>query len=120
MRHTVKLQNVIIGWSDLEQRDPVLHRAWGRFRPGVGYELVEPVFRLFTEAVPLPASAGRLLAVGSVLDSNVQSAIVSAEAEGAARRIAMRAATAVRLWNVMGVRLVCGCSRRRESTGVGR
>jgi hypothetical protein len=54
VRHTVKLQNVIIGWSDLEQRDPSLRRAWGRFRPGVGYELVQPVFRLFTEAVPLP------------------------------------------------------------------
>lgn len=54
MRHTVKLQNVIIGWSDLEQRDPSLRRASGRFRPGVGYELVQPVFRLFSEAVPLP------------------------------------------------------------------
>jgi hypothetical protein len=54
VRHTVKLQNVIIGWSDLEQRDPSLRRAWGRFRPGAGYELVQPVFHLFTEAVPLP------------------------------------------------------------------
>ncbi len=54
MRHTVKLQNVIIGWSDLEQRDPLVQRAWGHFRPGIGYELVQPVFRLFTEAVPLP------------------------------------------------------------------
>lgn len=54
MRHTVKLQNVIVGWSDLEHRDPSLGRAWGRFRPGVGYELVQPVFRLFSEAVPLP------------------------------------------------------------------
>lgn len=54
MRHTVKLQNVIIGWSDLEERDRSLRRAWGRFRPGVGYELVQPVFQLFTEAVPLP------------------------------------------------------------------
>ena len=54
MRHTVKLQNVTIGWSDLEHRDPSLGRAWGRFRPGVGYELVQPVFRLFAEAVPLP------------------------------------------------------------------
>lgn len=54
MRHTVKLQNVIVGWSDLEHRDPSLRRAWGRFRPGVGYELVQPVFRLFSEAVPLP------------------------------------------------------------------
>jgi hypothetical protein len=54
VRHTVKLQNVIVGWSDLEHRDPPLRRAWGRFRPGVGYELVQPVFRLFSEAVPLP------------------------------------------------------------------
>ena len=54
MRHTVKLQNVIVGWSDLEQRDPLVQRAWGQFRPGIGYELVQPVFRLFTEAVPLP------------------------------------------------------------------
>jgi hypothetical protein len=54
VRHTVKLQNVIVGWSDLEQRDPSLGRAWGEFRPGVGYELVQPVFRLFSEAVPLP------------------------------------------------------------------
>lgn len=54
MRHTVKLQNVIIGYSDLEQRDESIGRAWGRFRPGVGYDLVQPVFRLFTEAVPLP------------------------------------------------------------------
>ena len=54
MRYTLKLQNVIVGWSDLEQRDPSLRRAWGRFRPGVGYELVQPVFHLFTEAVPLP------------------------------------------------------------------
>lgn len=54
MRHTVKLQNVIIGHSELEQRDASVQRAWGRFRPGVGYELVQPVFQLFAEAVPLP------------------------------------------------------------------
>lgn len=54
MRHTVKLQNVTIGWSDLEHRDRALGRAWGHFRPGVGYDLVQPVFRLFSEAVPLP------------------------------------------------------------------
>jgi hypothetical protein len=54
VRHTVKLQNVIVGYSELEERDRSLGRAWGRLRPGVGYELVEPVFRLFTEAVPMP------------------------------------------------------------------
>ena len=53
MRHTVKLHGVIVGHSELEQRDPGTRRAWGRFRPGLGYELVQPVFRLFTEAVPM-------------------------------------------------------------------
>ncbi len=54
MRHTVKLHGVIVGHSELEQRDASSRRAWGRFRPGLGYELVEPVFRLFAQAVPLP------------------------------------------------------------------
>ncbi len=59
MRHTVKLQGVIVGHSDLEQRDVMSRRAWGRFRPGLGYELVQPVFQLFTEAVPLPGGEPR-------------------------------------------------------------
>jgi hypothetical protein len=59
VRHTVKLHGVIVGHSDLEQRDPLAGRAWGRFRPGLGYELVQPVFRLFTEAVPLPGGEPR-------------------------------------------------------------
>lgn len=52
MRHTVKLHGVVIGWSELEQIEPELGRAHGRFRPGIGYDLVQPVFRLFAEAVP--------------------------------------------------------------------
>jgi hypothetical protein len=52
MRHTVKLHGVVVGWSDLEHIEPELGRAWGQFRPGIGYDLVQPVFRLFTEAVP--------------------------------------------------------------------
>jgi hypothetical protein len=52
----VFLQNVIIGHSDLEDADPTLGRARGRFRPGVGYELVQPVFALFRQAVPEPGA----------------------------------------------------------------
>jgi hypothetical protein len=52
MRHTLKLHGVTVGWSDLEDGEPDLGRARGRFRPGLGYELVQPVFRLFAEAVP--------------------------------------------------------------------
>lgn len=55
-RHTVKLQNVTIGYSDLEDVDPALGKARGRFRPGVGYDLVQPVFRLYAEAVPAPGA----------------------------------------------------------------
>jgi hypothetical protein len=55
MRHTLRLHGVVVGWSDLEQIEPDLGRARGRFRPGVGYELVQPVFRLFAEAVPRSA-----------------------------------------------------------------
>jgi len=54
VRHIVKLHGVIVGHSELEERDVVERRAWGRFRPGLGYELVQPIFRLFTEAVPMP------------------------------------------------------------------
>ena len=56
MRHTVRLHGVIVGHSELEHIDPDVDRAWGLFRPGLGYELVQPVFQLFAEAVPLNGS----------------------------------------------------------------
>jgi hypothetical protein len=56
-RHTIKLHGVAVGYSDLEDVDPALGRARGRFRPGVGYDLVQPIFRLFAEAVPAPGGA---------------------------------------------------------------
>jgi hypothetical protein len=59
MRHTLQLHGVVVGWSDLERIEPDLGRARGRFRPGVGYELVQPVFRLFAEAVPRAETAER-------------------------------------------------------------
>ena len=59
MRHTLKLNGVVVGWSDLEQIEPELGRAHGRFRPGIGYDLVQPIFRLFAEATPRAADAAR-------------------------------------------------------------
>jgi hypothetical protein len=53
-RHTVMLKGIAIGYSDLEEIDTSLGRARGAFRPGVGYELVQPVFKLFSDAVPTP------------------------------------------------------------------
>lgn len=52
-RHTLKLRggNVVVGWSDLEQGDVAAGRERGLFRPGVGYDLVQPVFQLYAEAM---------------------------------------------------------------------
>jgi len=55
-RHTVRLKGVVVGWSDLEVAEPALGRARGRFRPGIGYDLVQPVFQLYAEAVPTPGA----------------------------------------------------------------
>ena len=51
MRHTLKLHGIIVGHSDLEQIEPGTGRASGTFRPGLGYELVQPIFRLYAHAV---------------------------------------------------------------------
>jgi hypothetical protein len=59
MRHTLKLHGVVVGWSDLERIEPDVGRARGRFRPGIGYDLVQPIFRLFAEAVPRAGNAAR-------------------------------------------------------------
>jgi hypothetical protein len=52
VKHTVKLHGVIVGHSELEHVERGTRRAWGAFRPGLGYELVQPVFRLYAQAVP--------------------------------------------------------------------
>ena len=43
---TLRLKDITIGWSDLESRNPATRIARGAFRPGLGYELVEPIFVL--------------------------------------------------------------------------
>jgi hypothetical protein len=55
-RHTVRLRDVVVGWSDLEDVDRANGVARGQFRPGVGYDLVQPVFRLYADAVPTPGA----------------------------------------------------------------
>lgn len=56
MKHTLKLHGVIVGHSELEHDDRGVGRAWGAFRPGLGYELVQPVFRLYAQAAPRDGS----------------------------------------------------------------
>ena|SRR5688572_1045041 len=46
MSFTLSMSGVIVGRSELETRDPVRRVARGVFRPGLGYELAEPVFNL--------------------------------------------------------------------------
>ena len=59
MRHTLKLNDVILGHSELEEVDALDRRVWGQFHPGFGYELVQPIFRLFSEATPMPGGEPR-------------------------------------------------------------
>ena len=61
MPYTLRLRGVIVGRSDLEDADPSRDRARGiargRFRPSIGYDLVQPIFQLYAEAVPTPGGA---------------------------------------------------------------
>ena len=59
MSYVVKMRGVIIGRSALERADPATRTATGVLRPGIGYDLVQPVFRLYAEAVPDPDAPPR-------------------------------------------------------------
>jgi hypothetical protein len=48
MSFTLTTSGVIVGRSELERRDPSTRVASGVFRPGLGYELAEPIFALYT------------------------------------------------------------------------
>ena len=48
MSFTLTMSGVIVGRSELERRDPSARVASGIFRPGLGYELTEPIFALYT------------------------------------------------------------------------
>ena len=50
MSFTLTMSGVIVGRSELENRDPGRRIAWGVFRPGLGYDLAQPVFALYESA----------------------------------------------------------------------
>ena len=52
MSYVLKMRGVIIGRSALERANPATRVASGLLRPGLGYDLVQPIFRLYAEAVP--------------------------------------------------------------------
>ena len=50
MSFTLTMSGVIVGRSELEMRDADARVARGVFRPGLGYDLVEPIFGLYEAA----------------------------------------------------------------------
>jgi|SRR5579862_1272821 len=50
-RFTVRADTLDIGWSLLEGRDDGMGVATGVFHPGPDYPRIQPVFRLFADAV---------------------------------------------------------------------
>jgi hypothetical protein len=46
MTYALKLHGILLGRSELEDRDPSTRLVGGVFHPGTGYALVEPVFTL--------------------------------------------------------------------------
>jgi hypothetical protein len=50
MSFTLTMSGVIVGRSELERRDPATRVVRGVFRPGLGYELAQPVFSLYENA----------------------------------------------------------------------
>jgi len=58
-RFTLKLRDIVIGWSDLERRDKGTGVAHGAFRPGLGWDLVEPIFVLRPTDPAAPDAADR-------------------------------------------------------------
>jgi hypothetical protein len=50
MSFILRMSGVIVGRSELETRDATRNVARGAFRPGLGYELAEPVFMLLDQA----------------------------------------------------------------------
>ena len=59
MSFTLTMSGVIVGRSELENRDPESRIARGAFRPGLGYELTQPIFALFTPSNGDPTSLAR-------------------------------------------------------------
>lgn len=46
MSYTVRLRGIIVGRAELPAPDPATGARSGAFRPGPGYDLVEPLFQL--------------------------------------------------------------------------
>ena len=59
MSFTLSMSGVIVGRSELECRDAARRVARGVFRPGLGYELTQPIFELYTAGSGDPETLAR-------------------------------------------------------------
>ena len=50
MSFLLTMSGVVVGRTDLENRDAARQIAHGAFRPGLGYELAQPVFDMYEAA----------------------------------------------------------------------
>jgi hypothetical protein len=50
MSFTLSMSGVIVGRSELETRDSARRVASGAFRPGLGYDLAQPILALYQSA----------------------------------------------------------------------
>lgn len=57
MSFTLKMSTVIVGRSELEHRDAARRVAHGAFRPGLGFDLVQPIFDLYDGGSDAAAAA---------------------------------------------------------------
>ena len=74
MSFTLTMSGVIVGRSELEVRDAARHVALGAFRPGLGYDLVQPVFALYDGAAPDPEASRRYRKAREALRLNLADA----------------------------------------------
>jgi hypothetical protein len=59
MSFTLKMSGVIVGRSELETRDSARRTVSGVFRPGLGYDLVQPIFDLYDGTPADPEALAR-------------------------------------------------------------
>jgi len=59
MSFTLSMSGVIVGRSELELRNAAQRLARGVFRPGLGYELTQPIFELYNGSSGDPEALAR-------------------------------------------------------------
>jgi hypothetical protein len=59
MSYVLRMSGIIVGRSALEGGDPLSRTASGELRPGIGYDVAEPIFALYDAAMAMDDAAAR-------------------------------------------------------------